>query len=311
MRVRTLVAGFAAGWLAAALLAVFFRTFRQVGYKELLERAPDTLSAIVGVNVLLAACALPFVVMFVYRKKIADGYLWRSGKKAAIAIAGCSVLDGLGILMLFEALRIGSLSVVGPLRNTGVVFAFIIGAFVGQRVAWQRKLLGSLVIVAGVFAVKGVDTDSATLPAIFALGSAAAFAATSWFTQMALHKKHADMSASLFWLLNTLVLTIACALYVWSTDATATQRVYEVTAFVITDARVFLFVVVCGTLGSVLAALSLRTGEIAVVAAIFPLEILTTIIAGALFFGEDIRGQIFGGTILLLGVLLVAWPKSR
>ena len=69
------------------------------------------------------------------------------------------VFYGIGALIMLIAYRFGSLSVSQPMLSTNYVLSILLGAVVLKEVVTIRKVIGVLVIMAGVILIGGGDEE--------------------------------------------------------------------------------------------------------------------------------------------------------
>jgi drug/metabolite transporter (DMT)-like permease len=312
MRPLHFIARVAGWWGTAALVAVLFRTLKQVGSKELLDMGQSSLAVITGVCILSVMVVMPFAAWSGARQIRKTGSICKSRRKAVVGIFCCAALEVLAGWMFLEALRLGSLSIAGPLAGTVPFFAFFIGLKRGnERESQGKKFAGVVMVVLGIFLVQGFDLSTVTgASSALAIGCAAIYAVSGQFSHLAVDEKNgAAMPADVYAFFLLIAYTILYG--IWMLVAYGSfEPVWAVISQMFEDPHLLLFTVVFGSLGFVLTAQAFVTGEVTQVSAMLKLEILTSIVGAALFFGEDVRTQLIGGVALLVGVVLVAWPKK-
>ncbi|WP_075721235.1 EamA family transporter [Roseburia sp. 499] len=85
---------------------------------------------------------------------------WKLSAEQGIfmALAGF-VFYGAGALIMLIAYRFGSLSVLQPMLSMNYVLSIVLGALVLQEVVTIKKVIGVLVIMAGVILIGGGDEE--------------------------------------------------------------------------------------------------------------------------------------------------------
>ncbi|MDY3558846.1 EamA family transporter [Gemmata sp. JC673] len=136
-------------WVHWALLSAAFAGITAVlakaGTKDI---APNLATAIRTTVVLLLAWGIVLV---------AGKPEWKSlSGRAMVYLILSGVATGLSWLCYFRALHLGEASSVAPVDKLSVVFAIALAAlFLGERLAWQHWVGGSLIVVgAAVIATK-------------------------------------------------------------------------------------------------------------------------------------------------------------
>ena len=78
---------------------------------------------------------------------------WRECRERPLAIFAAGVLSPLSYLLFLWALRQGPVAALGPMREIGIVFGALLGVFWLREANAMRRILGSLLITAGVIAL--------------------------------------------------------------------------------------------------------------------------------------------------------------
>ncbi|MBU5474512.1 EamA family transporter [Roseburia sp. MSJ-14] len=86
--------------------------------------------------------------------------LWKLSAEQGLLIALLGfVFYGIGALIMLIAYRFGSLSVLQPMLSMNYVLSILLGAVVLKEVVTIRKVIGVLVIMAGVILIGGGDEE--------------------------------------------------------------------------------------------------------------------------------------------------------
>jgi len=298
-------------WGVIALATVLLKTTKEVGNKEILTHVQDVLLVLVAIGLLILMLTTPIIIAISIRHLGTLRPFFVRPRLFARVLLAWLCTDIAGSVLFMEALRIGEFSIVGPLRNTGTLFSFVIGYYVlGQKISWRRKLAGSFIIVIGALLLSGSQYSiHDALPAFLAMLAAALFAVTAMFERVAVDPvRGAGVPPSIFAYVGTAGELVAYSLALYALTGSV-EPVVPVVERILSDGRLFLFVVVSGALAYWLGVAALVHGELVQVSAVFRLGVLTTMFSGAIFFQEDISDKIVGGLVLFAGVVFVALPS--
>lgn len=297
-------------WGTFALLSVVFRTMQQMGGKELTVAYQDPLPVLVAIDALIVILFTPFVLVDVVWKRSVGYHAWHRGHSVLPTLLKWGAFDVVASFMFYEAMRTGEFSVVGPLRQSGVIAAFVVSYFwMKERSDWQQKLVGSVVVMTGVVLIQSFDRAAADLyPSLLAVGAAFIFAVVGRFERHAIDPLQGHgMLPSVFSYACGVLLTIVFASLLYL-KAGGLGSAFDVMGHILSTPHLLLLVAVAGVVGNWLNMRAYIGGEVVQVSAIFRLGVLTTMFSGWLFFGEDITNRLFGGIVLFIGVVLVAIP---
>jgi len=220
-------------------------------------------------------------------------------------------LDGVGFLLEFAALRVGSVSLVQPLLVSGLLFALPLGAtLTGQRIRGRDLAAGALVCVGLAVALLAARPGPGTGPAAggaWLAGSAATGLVVGGLMYTARGRRPATRAvcfAASAGLVNGLFAGFAKAVGVRS-EAGWTSVVVSWPLWAL---------IVAAVLTLTLAAEAFRAGApAAAVGALFAVEPVAGVSVGATLFGETVSRapaavvlEVAGVIACLLGVLLLS-----
>ena len=253
---------------------------------------------------MLAGCAVVVPVAL-----LSGAPEFQGAEAAWSVVAGVVAVGALGLM--FAAMAVGAISIVGPVSACGVAIPVLIGLARGEQPS-ALQLAGIAVATLGVVLAsieRGADGRPGRLVAGLGLALASAVCVGLWFVTLDLAAAHDPYWASMVSRLTTTAVAVLLAV-AWRRRAPADGAAAARSSLRGAARPVVLLVLVAGlsdAVGEMTFAVSTTFGFISVVSVIASLYPAFMVLFAALFLHErPARHQVVGVAGALLGIALIS-----
>jgi len=274
-------------FLLAAITAVILRTVSHVFNKKIVRDIQPiylvTTTAIITTIVLFPFFAYSVIDGTVTEEPI--GYL---------GVAGSALFNVLGALALMKGLKSGRLGVAVPMRNLVPLFTLFWGViFLGETLTFIL-VPATFMVVFGTFLI---NRSSLRFSKGAGYGLLSAF---MYSIAVIIDKFTLGIIAPRFYVfLIPLVMSVLLMFY----NRNRLKRIWK--AFV-RRWRMFVMVGLITAVGSFFTFTAISLADVTVIVPVFRLEVLTSVIAGGVFFREKhMMVRIIGALLLIAGIILI------
>ncbi len=281
-------------WLLFVLIAVSFRTFWHILNKRILGNVdPIVLSTAVSLIVTIFYTPI-FIALFIMNPVIATS----SAAYPATVISG--LLNALAIIILFTAIKFGDVSVVVPLRSLVPIFTMIWAIIFLNEIVTFQLLFATVLVVIGsvVLHLKGiVNKDVCNKASILALMTAFIYS----FTLIAdkIGTTYIDPLKYTYLIYSIMAASLLCYFLVKG-------KLGEITGFLKENWKDSLFLSFFMAAGSMFTFIAISMAPVTIVAPIFRIELILSVIAGGLFLKEkNIRMKLIGAFLIFIGIIII------
>ncbi|MFV0379970.1 MAG: EamA family transporter [Anaerorhabdus sp.] len=224
-------------------------------------------------------------------------------KKFNVTIIFMSLFNLIGLLLMYESVRLLGASTYGFISRISIVFSLIIGIFILKEQS-KISILGILLTIIGIIVMRYANIDGASAKGIImTLGFAFSVSISN-----ALAKKASEYTPNEKLLYNNILIFIIMFIYMLITKeyAIASYKIDTVLIFVISA---FLN----GFLGMKFYYLALKYKDFTSVTLIRTTSPIFTFIIADIILKLSIitKQKLLGGTLILIGVVLVLLKKRK
>lgn len=282
----------------ALLIRIVVNPLSNVYQKQLTQRSLDPLFITVVTYGLLTAAGLA----------LSGGDLMPASGRFWLPMTACAVLAVLGNVFLVRALRVGDLSVLGPINAYKSVVSLIFGIIILDEMPGGWGLLGIGFIVAGSYFVLSVPAspDGFTRQAsgqkglLFRLLALVCSAIDGVFLKKALLFSN-PRQAFFYWCLFGFLLSGLWLIL--SSHKNRLGRQWELAA---RNVRTVFLLAGCVGLMQLSTNWVLERMPVSYALALFQLSVLLSVLFGYRFFGEtNVRRKLLGAGIMIIGAVLI------
>jgi len=294
-----------------AFIASITRTFKDIGYKAILEDT-GSLEAVFCFWLFTLIFLIPLAIRRWVKFK-REGKVIIPDKVALWSLIGCGVANIFANWAFMEALKQGDFSVVMPLRNIVPIFTLAIGILifkekVGTRIAGATFLvvLGAMVIHSGS-GFQAIFKGIAETPSLLAIFSAFLFSFAILAQKYGTGKEHKSMDILLYTTGTIIVMGIGYALAVILKGS-----LNDASVIIADNWPALIFVGALGAVGSLATFKAFAVGQVTRITPALRAQVLLGIVLGGAFFKEEYLAlRIFGGVLLTIGIILIVLPKKE
>lgn len=278
-----------------AFIATIFRTLEYILSKNKIKKiSPIILPFILSFLVILIL--LPFFLFKLFNQDIfiLNNYVF-------FGIFLSSFFNVVAIIFLMKAFKIGDISISVPIRNLNPIFVFFIGIIVlGEKFSYNL-LYATFFVVIGILLLhydklKGIYLlrKETLFASITAISYSFAMIADKWTLNY----------INFFEYTFFLYLMIFFLMFLINAYYKNFKKIFDL---FLKNKLYLLILSVIKTLGSVFTFLAISLNSVTKVILFLRLEVLLTIIFGGYYFKEkNIFYKIFGGILMLLGIIIVS-----
>lgn len=301
-------------WLWFSIAAGFFRTVKDIQFKDILSDA-NSVESLFCFYFFMTLFIAPIAIWHWVNKSQKGESVYVSAKIAIFAVLASGLVNVAAYWIFMESLRASEFSTSTALRNLVPMFALFFGVKVLKEKMGPKLVFGTILVVLGVILVhshegsgfSGMIYSIATKPSLFALLSAAMFAGCATFDRYGTAKEHGG--------LDSIVYTTSLFAFVafgYAILNFLSGSLLESFSIIQLNWNKLLFVGLFGALGGFFTIKAFSLGEVTKVVPALRSQVLFSVIIGGLYFQESsLLLKIIGGMILVLGIAFIAMPPKK
>lgn len=281
-------------WLLAAVLAMVFRTARNVLNKNVLQEV-DSLSLATVVSLFAAIIYSP-----IFAFSVANNSLFLGNISAYGGILASAFFNSLGIYLLMQGLKTGDVSIVVSLRNIVPLFALVWGVMLLGETVSLVLIPATVLVVAGVILLhmkQGMDLSLKRKSSFYSISAAFIFSLA-----ITADKYVVGFIKPLNYVLFLFIFRFLFLLIFLGLD----NKLDQFRQLIASHWRPITVIsaLSAGSFFCILTALSLA--KVTLVAPVLRVEVLFSALAGGYFFKEEnLKLKLVGAGLLMLGLVLV------
>jgi drug/metabolite transporter (DMT)-like permease len=281
-------------WLISAIVATLARTGTHILNKRMLKDVgPLTLTA----STTLFICTIYSPVFFL---SVSQNPVISTNNLAYIVALVSGLLNSLAIILLMKALKFGDMSIAVPLRNLVPLFAMIWAViFLGEMLGWLL-VLSTMMIVIGALLLhidSGFQLRLRRRGSLFAVSTAIIYS----FAIVADKFATTYIEPVKYTFLIYLVMLISLLMF-----SMLERKLSEISGFIRKSWRPVIVIAILASVGSFFTFTAISLVPVTIIAPIFRLEVLFSVIAGGLFFREkNMLVRLLGAGLLFIGMVLI------
>lgn len=301
-------------WLYFALAAGFFRTVKDIQFKDILADA-NSVESLFCFYFFMTLFITPIALWHWARKNRKGEPICVSAKIAIFAVLASGLVNVAAYYIFMESLRASEFSTSTALRNLVPMFALFFGVKVLKEKMGPKLIFGTILVVSGVilvhsqegFGLSEMINFVATKPSLFALLSAALFAGCATFDRYGTAKIHGGLDSIVY--TTSLFAFVAFGYAILNFLSGSFLESFSIIQL---NWNKLLFVGLFGALGGFLTIKAFSLGEITKVVPALRSQVLFSVIIGGLYFQESsLLLKTIGGLVLVLGIVFIAMPPKK
>lgn len=301
-------------WLWFSLAAGFFRTVKDIQFKDILSEA-NSVEALFCFYIFMAIFIAPVAFWHWKNKNKKGESVCVSPKTALLAVTASGLVNVAAYYIFMESLRASEFSTSTALRNLVPMFALFFGVKVLKEKIGPMLIFGTTLVVLGVVLVHSQEGfgftemiySIATKPSLLAILSAAMFAGCATFDRWGTAKTFGGLDSVIY--TATLFSFVAFGYAILNLILGSMN---EAVSLIQMYWDKLLFVGLFGALGGFFTIKAFSVGEIIKVVPALRSQVLFSVIIGGLYFEESsLVLKIVGGAVLVLGIALIAMPPKK